>query len=80
MWYACDGHLAVEDGANPRVMFKATNEADRPEFLRSLFDAAGFDVGFSRYAVQVPYDETVRLIEWMGEPPPGFEYKWDLSR
>jgi hypothetical protein len=80
MWYACDGHLAVEDGANPRAMFKTTNEADRSGFLCSLFDAAGFDVGFSRHAVQIPHDETVRLIEWMGEPPPGFGYNWDLSR
>lgn len=79
MWYACDGWLAAEADVNPRAMFKATNESDRPEFLVSLFEEAGFDVGFSRHAVQVPHDETLRLLDWMGPAPPGFGYKWDLS-
>lgn len=77
-WYACDGWLAVESEANPRAMFKVTNESDRPDFLVELFSDAGFEVGLSRNAVQVPHSETVRLLDWMGEPPPEFEYKWDL--
>jgi len=59
-------------------MFKATNESDRQKYLIDLFQRAGFDVGFSRDAVQVPHTKTVRLLEWMGAPPPGFEYKRQL--
>jgi hypothetical protein len=79
MWFVCDGWLAKEASASPRIMFKVSNERDRTEFLIDLFDSAGFDVGFSRDAIQVPYAETRRMLEWMGHPPAGFDYKWDLS-
>lgn len=75
-WYVCDGWLADEDDSRPRIMIKTSNEADRADYLTNLFADAGFDAGFSRYSVQIPTAETVRLFEWMGEPLPGFEYKW----
>lgn len=80
MWYVCDGWLAVEQSARPRAMFKVSNEMDRQDYLVDLFADAGFTVGFSREAIQIPADETQRLLDWMGDPPPGFEYKWDSKR
>lgn len=77
-WYVCDGWLAREAGNRSRVMFKVTNEAHRPDYLVDLFDRVGFEVGFSRNSIQVPADETERLLDWMGGPFPGFEYKWEL--
>lgn len=77
-WYVCDGWLAKEAGNRSRVMVKATNEAHRPDYLVGLFADTGFEVGFSRNAIQVPADETERLLDWMGDPSPGFEYKWEL--
>lgn len=78
MWYVCDGWLAEESNANYRAMFKVSNEVDRKEYLIELFDEAGFEVGFSRQAIQVPHVETVKLLDWMGSPPPGFAYKWGM--
>ena len=78
MWYVCDGWLTCEENANSRAMFKVSNEASRSEYLQELFEHAGFDVGFSREAIQVPHTETIKLLQWLGDPPPGFEHKWDI--
>lgn len=78
-WFACDGWIAREESAGDRVMLKVTNEAHRSEFLVGLFADVGFEVGFSRHAVQIPHRESVRLLAWMGDPLPGFEHKWQLS-
>lgn len=76
MWYVCDGWLAEEKNYQPRVMIKAANESDRIEYLKGLFTEHGFDPHFTRTELQFTVDETKRLLEWMGSPPSGFEYKW----
>lgn len=80
MWYVSDGWLAVDSKSSdgPRLMFKASNERDRRDYLVNLFEDAGFTAGFSRDAVQVSAFETERLLDWIGDPPAGFGYKWQL--
>lgn len=75
-WYVCGGWLARAPGGRERAMIKTTNERDRGEYLRSLFTAVGFDPTFSRDPIQFWTQETVALPDWMGDPPPGFGYKW----
>lgn len=74
-WFVCDGWLAREDDRS-RAMIKARNERDRAEFLCSLFEQHGFSPTFSRDSIQFGRADTERFFEWLGEPPPGFAYKW----
>jgi hypothetical protein len=79
LWYASDGYLDVGQWGRPRLEIKARNENDRTEFLLDLFREHGFDPLYIRNEIRFTCDETEQLIEWMGEPPPGFEYKWELD-
>jgi hypothetical protein len=57
-------------------MIKATNEADRAEYLQQLFTENGFEPHFTRTELQFTTGETKQFLEWIGSPPPGFGYKW----
>lgn len=55
---------------------KCTNEAPRSEQLVELFADAGFDVRYTTDKIVFKRSETPEFLDWMGDPPPGFEYKW----
>jgi hypothetical protein len=76
MWYICDGWLAKQEDHRPRAMIKASNEAKRAKYLQQLFAKHGYEPHFTRTELQFTVDETERFLEWIGSPPPGFEYKW----
>lgn len=76
MWYVCDGWLAKTADHRPRVMIKAANESSRPEYLIDLLSHHGFHPHFTRTELEFTASETEELLDWMGSPPPGFEYKW----
>lgn len=78
-WYASDGYLDIGRWGRPRAEIKARNESDRTEFLLELFREQGFDPLYTRNEIRFTCDDTEELIEWMGESPPGFEYKWELD-
>lgn len=78
-WYLSDGYLDIGQWGRPRAEIKARNENDRTEFLLDLFREHGFDPLYIRNEIRFTCDDTEDLIEWMGEPPPGFEYKWELD-
>lgn len=79
MWYCCDGRLGwSENSARPYVEIAAYKERERTAYITSLFREQGFEVrsinemGCIRFLT----DESMRLLQWMEGPPPGFEYKW----
>ena len=78
-WYVSDGYLDVGQWGRPRIEIKARNESDRPDFLVSLFRDVGFNPVFKRHELRFTCDDTEALIEWMGDPPAGFEYKWAID-
>lgn len=78
-WYVSDGYLDVGRWGRPRIEIKARNESDRADFLVSLFRDVGFDPVFKRNELRFTCDDTERLVEWMGDPPSGFEYKWTVD-
>ena len=78
-WYVSDGYLDVGQWGRPRIEIKARNESDRSDFLVSLFREAGFDPVFNRNELRFDCDDTEALVEWMGDPPAGFEYKWAID-
>jgi len=82
-WYFCDGTY-VED--SHRLKIALSNEGDRKQFVEELFISAGLPEpsweqaerkdGSMRYGIWFRQDETDNLFKYMGEPCPGFEYKW----
>lgn len=76
-WYACDGWLASEAGCRDRLWIKCTNESDRPEYLMTRFHDVGFDsANVTRHSIYLNGMDTLEALQWMGDAPPGFEYKW----
>lgn len=75
-WYLCDGYLDVGQWGRPRLEIKARNERSRADYLVNLFEDIGFAPTYRRHELRFSCDETERLVEWLGDPPPGFEYKW----
>ncbi len=77
-WYVCDGHLSWGDKGHtrPQVWISADNEADRPEYMRSLFQPTRIDPKFNEGRLMLTSDETEWFFDYVGEPPSGFEYKF----
>lgn len=76
LWYASDSYLDVGRWGRPRIEIKAQNERERADFLVSLFKTHGFTPTYKRNELRFTCDDTERLVDWMGDPPPRFEYKW----
>lgn len=74
MWYCSDGGLSWS--GKPYVTIGTHNEADRPEFLCDLFRQHGFDPVWSEPLIRFTNDEAADVLEWLGDPVPGYEYKW----
>lgn len=74
MWYCGDGRL---DETKGRASIACTNEADRIDEVADLIREQGFDVNTTRNGViHVPPRDTPAFLDWMGDAPPDFEYKW----
>lgn len=69
-WIASDGNYN-----NNRYKIACKSDMDRPDFLESLFE--DFSVTVSGAEICFSADETEKIREYMGEPVPGYEYKWD---
>lgn len=76
-WYCCDGGLHWKDSGCCYATITCSNEIDRAGWLIGLFEDIGFEAGSSVHSITFREAETKRLLEWMGDPPPGFEYKWE---
>ena len=77
-WYCGDGGLMWGKG-KPLVQFSSRNESKKVEMLESLFEDVGFDASFSKKSLRIPSGQSKEFLEWMGEAPPGFEYKWEVD-
>jgi hypothetical protein len=73
-WYVCDGSLNTRGVMSIGIK----NEEDRKDFIEQLFEEKGFEVGRWDQNGSAIFHAHVRdqLLDWMGEAPPGFEYKW----
>lgn len=77
-WYVCDGHLiwGNKGHTRPQVWISANNEADRPEYVKSLFGSTPIDPKFNEGRLMLTSDESEWFFDYVGEPPSGFEYKF----
>lgn len=76
MWYVCDGGLQVREDCADRAQITAANEYDRPELLVSLLDGCPVTPTFSTDRLVFSVEDTPVFLDWLGEPSPGFDYKW----
>lgn len=78
IWYCCDGSLVQ----NEYSVIYVANEIDRPKYLENLFEPTPVAPSVHQGGggtIQFKRDETPNFLEWLGDAPPGFEYKWDLE-
>lgn len=76
MWYCCDGSLIKSETQRPHARFYTKNESGRLGVLVGYFRKCGLDAHEYEGSVGFTADETVELLDWMGTPPSGMEYKW----
>lgn len=79
LWYVTDGTLVEKEYERPYIRIADSNEIkhnSRGEFLIKLFDEVGFDATVTSECVKIYKDSIKPLFNWMGDSPPGFEYKW----
>jgi hypothetical protein len=80
VWYCCDGDLKIGTTKHHKPIARITsrNESHRADFLISLFEECGFEPYWEEQSSKICFtvEETPRFLEWMGNAPPGFEYKW----
>lgn len=79
-WYCGDGHMNTQR-ASPRLSIGIFNESDNASKLSSLFTEV--DLPSPRYniydgnaMIRFTVDESREIWNYMGDPLPGFEYKW----
>jgi len=85
-WYVCDGHYSLkEESDRGNIVLAMNNERENKEKIENYFH--GIDVEIGRWreydagdyidcAAVFHADETEQIFEYMGEPLPGFQYKW----
>mgnify|MGYP000267584302 CR=1 FL=1 len=77
VWYSCDGNLNNRQGRKPYARISSVLfDLDK---VISSFEELGFNPSKTGDYVQFSSEDTLELLDWMGEPPSGMEYKWDIK-
>jgi len=82
-WYVCDGSLKT-NGNFYCVSIALTEQRNNREAINKLFEKAGLpapiwrerDADNKRTEICWNKEASAELLDYMGSPPPGFEYKW----
>jgi len=72
-WYVCDGGLG---GNGPYPMIAVTNEIDNKQKIECYFDSIGIDIRWKTHKLAVRAHDVDSFFDYIGEPLPGFRYKW----
>lgn len=85
-WYVCDGSYN-NNGSRRFLTIHCSNERKNKEKINGMFEEKGFtdfrwredktSNGTWRASISFTVEETERLFEYMGNPPKGFDYKWN---
>lgn len=78
-WYVCDGTLNT-NASVPRPRIASINECEREEYLLGLFEEQGFSPSFNYPQIEFPTKGAAEFLDWMGDPIPGFEYKFGIEQ
>ena len=72
MWFIGDGNLR-RDG---RCRISCANEMEHPEVSNMLFDYIDIGISWSNHEIYIDKSQTSDFFDYIGDPVPGFEYKW----
>lgn len=77
VWYVCDGTLN-RGNPRPRARIAALNESDSIEELSQfIYEDTGIETTATEHGkILFNTEETEEFFEYIGDPLPGFEYKW----
>lgn len=78
MWYVSDGSISWRSDDSAQIVFTSRNEAERPGAIISMLEGCDFDVQHSDggYRFRIPHRQIAWFFDYIGSPPPGFDYKW----
>ena len=80
-WYACDGNYNTSNNQR-RIRISMLNEKNNTDKIESYFTTYcgvsrfHWDGSENRCDLVFTVDTTEKIFDYMGEPLPGFEYKW----
>lgn len=79
VWYCCDGDMSVDNRWNTKeyARISAHNEEGNKDKINSYFNGLSFEPNWNdggRFTFG--RDGSKRFWRYIGEPLPGFEYKW----
>lgn len=81
IWYACDGSLVFDrryPNSRPHINISVGSEMENIENVYRMFEESTFSAApkVDDHTIRFTADETEEFLEWMGDAPPGFQYKW----
>jgi hypothetical protein len=84
VWFACDGSLNWDrryPNSRPHATIGVRSEMDDIDKVLRMFSDSTFgqEPRVDENTIRFSVDETEDFLEWMGESPPGFEYKWTME-
>lgn len=59
-----------------RIQFASANELERPAQIKGALEEHGFTIGVVNWFFRLSTEDTEDFFELIGDPVPGFEYKW----
>jgi hypothetical protein len=79
VWYCCDGSMETYN-SKPHIAISCNNESDNIDYLLRLFGHIDVEPvpheSKRSFNLRFNQSDSIKLWEYMGEPLPGFEYKW----
>lgn len=79
IWYCDDGGLSWHSERSPFAIIGATSQMGMLDLLADKFADAVCRPVVSNGRLRFNVNETEKLIDWMGDPPDGMEYKFCLE-
>jgi len=77
MWYVGDGGLMKTNGYT--IGLQISSRTFDLDTIAAIWQRAGFEPGkHGDHSVQFGREQALAVLRWMGQPLPGFEYKWEV--
>jgi hypothetical protein len=78
--YAADGGLSWnKDSVSARAQITSSNEPEQMSRIRNMLNSIGIDCSTYSDRIMMKPSSTEDFLDYLGEPVPGFEYKWENS-
>jgi hypothetical protein len=78
--YVADGGLSWnKDSTSVRAQITSSNEPKQMKRLRDMLNNMGIDCSTYTDRIMIKPSSTNEFLDYIGEPVPGFEYKWEIN-